>query len=242
MHYWGKREARPPWLQRTGVSGSPRQDTARSSQCPKAHKVGKEACKNPKLRTHRSTFLRKHLTIPTEFLCPISRSLMADPVIVSSGHTFERHCVNACKSLCFTPVLHDGSAPDFSAVIPNLAPRAAGQRNIAIARVPAPDFSVVIPNLALKSAILNWCESSLLESPAPIDFLSAEKLVRALMGSQSRGTEKHSDCEGSCSGFSRRYPEFGAQVCYSELVWSLSLLESPAPIDFLSGGRSSCVR
>nr|GMC51531.1 hypothetical protein Iba_scaffold30243CG0010 [Ipomoea batatas] len=42
MHYWGKREARPPWLQRTGVSGSPRQDTARSSQCPKAQKVGKE--------------------------------------------------------------------------------------------------------------------------------------------------------------------------------------------------------
>nr|GMD58145.1 U-box domain-containing protein 40 [Ipomoea batatas] len=121
-----------------------------------------------KLSFHRSTFLRKHLTIPTEFLCPISRSLMADPVIVSSGHTFERHCVNACKSLCFTPVLHDGSAPDFSAVI---------------------------PNLALRSAILNWCEASLLESPAPIDFLSAEKLVRALMDSQSRGTEKHSDCE-----------------------------------------------
>nr|GMD71209.1 U-box domain-containing protein 40 [Ipomoea batatas] len=109
---------------------------------------------------------------------------MADLVIVSSGHTFERHCVNACKSLCFTPVLHDGSAPDFSAVI---------------------------PNLALRSAILNWCESSLLESPAPIDFLSAEKLVRALMDSQSRGTEKHSDCEGSCTGFLCRYPEFGAQ-------------------------------
>nr|GMC61172.1 hypothetical protein Iba_chr02bCG17540 [Ipomoea batatas] len=45
MHYWGKREARPPWLQRTGVSGSPRQDTARSSQCPKAQKVGKEVAR-----------------------------------------------------------------------------------------------------------------------------------------------------------------------------------------------------
>ncbi|XP_019183321.1 PREDICTED: U-box domain-containing protein 40-like [Ipomoea nil] len=129
-----------------------------------------------KLSFHRSTFLRKHLTIPTEFLCPISRSLMADPVIVSSGHTFERHCVNACKSLSFTPVLHDGSSPDFSAVI---------------------------PNLALRSAILNWCDSSLLESPTPIDFLSAEKLVRGLMDSQnrkSRTTEKQAQrrrCDGS---------------------------------------------
>lgn len=129
-----------------------------------------------KLSFHKS-FLRKHLTIPTEFLCPISRSLMADPVIVSSGHTFERHCVNACKSMSFTPVLLDGSAPDFSAVI---------------------------PNLALKSAILNWCESSLLESPTPVDFVSAEKLVRALMAAQNRKPQMEkqaqrrrdgSDCE-----------------------------------------------
>ncbi|KAK7316401.1 hypothetical protein VNO77_35414 [Canavalia gladiata] len=68
---------------------------------------------------------------PEEFLCPISGSLMSDPVIVSSGHSFDRNSVEACKNLNFTPQLSDGTNPD---------------------------FSTVIPNLALKSAILKWCQ------------------------------------------------------------------------------------
>nr|GMD25903.1 hypothetical protein Iba_scaffold1172603CG0010 [Ipomoea batatas] len=70
MHYWGKREARPPWLQRTGVSGSPRQDTARSSQCPKAQKVGKEGMKVEKsLAKQRgeTTLSRKIPTLSPRF-------------------------------------------------------------------------------------------------------------------------------------------------------------------------------
>ncbi|KAJ4902467.1 U-box domain-containing protein 40 [Raphanus sativus] len=59
--------------------------------------------------------------IPTEFLCPISASLMADPVIVSSGHSYERACVIASKTLGFTPT----PPPDFSTVIPNLALKSA---------------------------------------------------------------------------------------------------------------------
>lgn len=46
---------------------------------------------------------------------------MFDPVIVSSGHTFDRNSVEACLSLSFTPTLSDGSIPDFSTLIPNLA-------------------------------------------------------------------------------------------------------------------------
>ncbi|XP_016472264.1 U-box domain-containing protein 40-like [Nicotiana tabacum] len=99
----------------------------------------------------------KQPSFPKEFICPISGSLMADPVIVSSGHTFERHCVHACKSLSFTPILPDGSIPD---------------------------FSTIIPNLALKSTILNFCRSSLLDPPKPINFLTAENLVSSLMHTQ----------------------------------------------------------
>lgn len=80
---------------------------------------------NPPNQNHRP---------PKEFLCPISGSLMVDPVIVSSGHTFERNCINACLSLDFKPTLPDGSIPD---------------------------FSTLIPNLALKATILNWCHSTL---------------------------------------------------------------------------------
>lgn len=96
---------------------------------------------------------------PLEFLCPISGSLMADPVIVSSGHTFERNCINACKSLDFKPTLPDGSTPD---------------------------FSTLIPNLALKAAILNWCQSTLSTPPKPLHFYSAEKLVLKLIASASQ--------------------------------------------------------
>ncbi|KAG8635083.1 hypothetical protein MANES_17G117900v8 [Manihot esculenta] len=95
--------------------------------------------------------------IPREFLCPISENLMNDPVIVSSGHSFERSCVQACNSLDFTPTLMDGTIPD---------------------------FSTVIPNLALKSAILNWCNNNSVQPPKPLDFFSAEKLVRAKMDAQ----------------------------------------------------------
>lgn len=99
---------------------------------------------------------------PGEFLCPVSGSLMADPVVVSSGHTFERACVHVCKTLGFTPTLVDGTTPD---------------------------FSTVIPNLALKSTILNWCHKQSLNPPKPLEFSSAEKLVRAasMESSQSKG-------------------------------------------------------
>ncbi|KAF2316175.1 hypothetical protein GH714_041516 [Hevea brasiliensis] len=95
--------------------------------------------------------------IPIEFLCPISGSLMNDPVIVSSGHSFERACVQVSYTLSFTPTLIDGSTPDFSSVI---------------------------PNLALKSAILNWCNKNSVEPPKALDFFSAEKLVLAKMDAQ----------------------------------------------------------
>ncbi|XP_047173186.1 U-box domain-containing protein 40 [Vigna umbellata] len=79
-------------------------------------------------------------TPPDEFLCPVSRSLMFDPVIVSSGHSFERSSVEACKNLNFTPQLPDGTTPD---------------------------FSTLIPNLALKSAILKWCHTTHTPPPLP---------------------------------------------------------------------------
>ncbi|KAJ4959792.1 hypothetical protein NE237_019702 [Protea cynaroides] len=91
---------------------------------------------------------------PKEFVCPISGSLMADPVIVASGHTLERICVQVCKDLSFTPVLPDGSKPD---------------------------LSTVIPNVAIKLTILNWCCDNGIERPTPPELSSAEKLVRALI-------------------------------------------------------------
>ncbi|KAK6153051.1 hypothetical protein DH2020_012690 [Rehmannia glutinosa] len=113
------------------------------------------------LKQHAQIQIQQPFSIPVEFLCPVSNSIMADPVIVSSGHTFERNCVHACVGLSFKPTLPNGAAAD---------------------------FSTVIPNLALKSTILNWCRQHLIDPPKPIDFYSAKNIVCKLIP-QLPGTE-----------------------------------------------------
>ncbi|CDY69575.1 BnaCnng64260D [Brassica napus] len=84
----------------------------------------------------------KHDETPPEFLCPITGFLMSDPVVVPSGQTFERLSVQICRNLGFVPDLLDGTRPDFSAVI---------------------------PNLAMKSTIFSWCDRKKIDHPRPPD-------------------------------------------------------------------------
>ncbi|RAL41198.1 hypothetical protein DM860_017747 [Cuscuta australis] len=99
---------------------------------------------------------------PREFLCPVLGRLMFDPVVVSSGHTFDRTSVQVCKDLGFRPQLPDDRTPDFSAVI---------------------------PNIALRAAILNWCDKSGATKPLPPDYYAVESTVRALMTDSGRAAE-----------------------------------------------------
>ncbi|KAL6559428.1 hypothetical protein OROGR_004545 [Orobanche gracilis] len=96
---------------------------------------------------------------PKEFLCPITKSLMSDPAVVSSGQTFERVCANVCRDLGFTPTLADGSIPD---------------------------FSNVIPNLALKTSILNWCLKTGSQHPNPPSYSDIELTIRSLMSASQK--------------------------------------------------------
>ncbi|KAK9741367.1 hypothetical protein RND81_03G100400 [Saponaria officinalis] len=105
---------------------------------------------------------------PAEFVCPISGSVMADPVIVATGQTFERACVTACKTIGFTPTLCDGSIPD---------------------------FSVIIPNLALKTSILNWAKAQLAGPPSPVQLSDALKLVTSAMTMMTSTTSPPSSGE-----------------------------------------------
>ncbi|KAE9587389.1 putative U box domain-containing protein [Lupinus albus] len=102
-------------------------------------------------------------TPPSEFICPISGSLMSDPVIVSSGQTFERVAVQVCTDLNFSPILGTGSRPD---------------------------FSTVIPNLAIKTTILNWCDKSHTEHPHAPDYASLKSLVREMMAAEAPQVEE----------------------------------------------------
>ncbi|OWM65371.1 U-box domain-containing protein 38-like [Punica granatum] len=95
---------------------------------------------------------------PRELICPILGSLMSDPVVVSSGQSFERVAVQACRDLGFSPALDDGSRPDFSALI---------------------------PNCALQKTILSWCEKSGAGCPRPPDYSWAAGLIRAKISQPS---------------------------------------------------------
>ncbi|RWR91020.1 U-box domain-containing protein 38 [Cinnamomum micranthum f. kanehirae] len=114
---------------------------------------------------------------PLEFICPISSSLMADPVIVSSGQTFERACAQACRDLGFIPLLSDGARAEFSALI---------------------------PNRALKSAILNWCNLSGSQLPKPLEPHAAIELVRALVEAAEKGKQEEGEAEKTQKGIRER--------------------------------------
>ncbi|CAA0412146.1 unnamed protein product [Arabidopsis thaliana] len=93
---------------------------------------------------------------PVEFLCPISKSVMSDPVVVSSGQTFERVCVQVCRDLNFIPKLNDDEES-------------------------LPDFSNIIPNLNMKSTIDTWCDTVGVSRPQPPDYSTVERILRQQM-------------------------------------------------------------
>ncbi|XP_040380828.1 U-box domain-containing protein 39-like [Oryza brachyantha] len=98
---------------------------------------------------------------PPEFVCPISGELMGDPVIVPTGETFERGCVEACIALGFTP--------------------AALSACMDLAASPPP---VLIPNANLKRAISSYCDRAGLPHPFAVAPEEARSIVRRLMAAQ----------------------------------------------------------
>ncbi|EEF34080.1 U-box domain-containing protein 1 [Ricinus communis] len=73
------------------------------------------------------------LNVPDEFRCPISLDLMKDPVIVASGHTYDRNSI--------AQWINEGY---------HTCPK-SGQRLIHMA---------LIPNYALKSLVHQWCQDN----------------------------------------------------------------------------------
>ncbi|XP_054814171.1 U-box domain-containing protein 13-like isoform X1 [Prosopis cineraria] len=76
--------------------------------------------------------------IPDDFRCPISLELMKDPVIVSTGQTYERSCIEKWLDA------GHGTCPKT-------------QQTLA--------SNVLTPNYALRSLIAQWCEANGMEPP-----------------------------------------------------------------------------
>lgn len=90
---------------------------------------------------------------PNEFVCPISKGLMADPVIVASGESYER--------LCIQTWLQQGNRHCFK----------TGH---------VLDHQNLTPNIALKAAIQTWCTKHKVSIPEVPSVQHAAELVEAL--------------------------------------------------------------
>uniref|UniRef100_A0ACD5XWS2 Uncharacterized protein n=1 Tax=Avena sativa TaxID=4498 RepID=A0ACD5XWS2_AVESA len=99
---------------------------------------------------------------PPEFVCPISGAPMADPVILPSGQTYERACLQACADLSFFPP-GAGSGSD-----------------------------ALIPNSALRAAIGNWCTRSGRAAPRPPSKEAAREAVLRVMPPAAAAAEAKS--------------------------------------------------
>ncbi|CAO2818262.1 unnamed protein product [Amaranthus hypochondriacus] len=98
-------------------------------------------------------------TPPAEYICPICNSLISDPVIIVSGHTLDRDCVEICEAHNFTPNLPDGTRAD---------------------------FSTKISNIALRSTILKWCSKNGVALPEKKDKVAIERLVIEMLEKEER--------------------------------------------------------
>lgn len=92
-----------------------------------------------------SQYMSAATNIPDEFRCPISLDLMRDPVIVSSGHTYDR--------ISIAQWINSGH---------HTCPK-SGQRLI---------HTALIPNYALKSLVHQWCYENNVPVNEPTSSLS----------------------------------------------------------------------
>ncbi|TKY59368.1 U-box domain-containing protein 8 [Spatholobus suberectus] len=98
--------------------------------------------------------------LPDHFKCPISLEIMSDPVILSSGHTFDRCSIERWLE--------------------------AGHRTCPITKLPLPEHPSLIPNHALRSLISNY----ILLSPLHQPISQPETLISTLASPSSSADSK----------------------------------------------------
>lgn len=104
--------------------------------------------------------------LPDDFKCPISLEIMSDPVILSSGHTFDRASIQRWLD--------------------------AGHRTCPITKLPLPEYPSLIPNHALRSLISNYTllpppklQHRPLREPQPQPQPQPQALISTLTSSSS---------------------------------------------------------
>ncbi|KAL5218083.1 hypothetical protein ABZP36_018767 [Zizania latifolia] len=128
--------------------------------------------------------------VPDDFRCPISLDLMKDPVIVATGQTYERGCIER-----WLEAGHD-TCPKTQQKLPN---------------------KFLTPNYVLRSLIAQWCEANGMEPPkrtaqhcnAPASCTAAEhsKVVELLQKLSSQNLEDQREAAGMLRQLAKRSAE-----------------------------------
>ncbi|CAL5012553.1 unnamed protein product [Urochloa decumbens] len=153
--------------------------------------------------------------VPAEFLCPILRAPMADPVILPSGRTYERACVRACTEFGLS-LAAEGNAPG-----------GGGGGGVPAA---------AIPNDALRAAVRTWCARSGLAPPVPPSAETAREAVLRAVPAPPPPPPERAASNLSCSSEAALAPARSASnlSCSSEGACAASTSSSSS-----SSGRSS---
>ncbi|KAG4999424.1 hypothetical protein AAZX31_08G059600 [Glycine max] len=144
--------------------------------------------------------------LPDYFKCPISLEIMSDPVILSSGHTFDRSSIQRWLD--------------------------AGHRTCPITKLPLPDHPSLIPNHALRSLISNYT----FLSPLHQTISQPETLISTLTSNSSSSDSKIEALKHLTrlskrdSAFRRRLAESGAVPAVLAAVDDPSLQEKALPL------------
>lgn len=112
---------------------------------------------------------------PDDFRCPISLEIMSDPVILSSGHTFDRSSIQRWVD--------------------------SGHRTCPITKLPISDPVALIPNHALRSLISNY---TLVSFPKPLSYPDPQSLIQTLIASSSSNLDSKLNSLDQLSRLSKR--------------------------------------
>lgn len=123
------------------------------------------------------------IPIPADFCCPLSLNLMSDPVIVSSGQTYERVFIRKWLDLGYT-----------------VCPKT---RNTLA-------HTNLIPNYTVKQLIANWCESNDIKLPDP-NVLLTQNFPQIFIPPSSNSNLKPNSPKGENNNNSRMVPVNGTE-------------------------------
>ncbi|KAJ9690181.1 hypothetical protein PVL29_012705 [Vitis rotundifolia] len=132
--------------------------------------------------------LRMATQFPDDFKCPISLEIMSDPVILSSGHTFDRSSIQRWLD--------------------------SGHRTCPITKLPLSEHPSLIPNHALRSLISNY---TLVSAPKPQPHPEPQTLIATLTSPSSPLHSKLHSLD-QLNQFSKRNPVFRRRLTESGAV------------------------